>query len=304
MNKKIVLYFIFALLASLLIIYNVYGLINTTNPNADANLVARNIETTAKLILNGYLGALFGFKFLGNVSWLIIPFFVIYLILIKPIFNASQKTFIILFILAFGLIAIKGFFNPRYQLTLLPILIYLVFYLNWSIFEHLNQKVLRYVSSFFLLLFIFFNFYIEVFGARFQKKLQTVIKTEDITTNTFLNDSLYVEDVLVYIENMETDDYFLINNLPDFYYYTNKKGHYYWCGDDYFYSATGKVNLFNLQSEEDAKKFLEKINCSYIYTYKPYTNYNNFFDTFIEKNCKLLVHDELKLLYEIKSHEE
>lgn len=305
MNKKIILYIVLALIISIVIVYYNYIIINSITPNADTNLAARNIETTAKLILNGYLGSLFGFKFLGNINWLIIPLFIIYMKLIKPIFTASKKAFILLFILAFGLIAAKGFFNPRYQLTLLPVLIYLVFYFNWCIFEHLNQKILRYVSSIFILLFVFFNFYIEVFGTRFQEKLQTVIKTENKPIMNEEQDDLYVEDVLVYIENMKTNRYFLINNLPDFYYQTNKKGHYYWCGDDTFYSATGKQSIFNNQSDSDAKEFLlKKMNCKYIYTYKPYANYNNHFDTFIEKNCKLLVRDELKLLYEIIPDEE
>jgi len=292
----------------------VYHEIQKTFPDADTNMAARNIESTAKLILNGYLGVFFGFRYLGNINWLVIPLAFIYFQISKPKLEKKHWAMVFFFALSFGLIAAKGFFNPRYQLTLLPFLVLFVFYLTWNIFEKLGNNKLKYLSSTILVVFIFYNFNNEVFGERFSKKLKSVFEKESIETpsntiensiadfeNIYADFDLEVDDVLEYIEKMDSKQYFLVNNLPDFYYKTSKKGHYYWCGDDDFYSSEGKKKIFTDRTNLESLEYLKEINCEYIYTYGSYTNYNKSFDDFVAQNCELIAKDsENKLLYRIR----
>jgi hypothetical protein len=311
MNKKIYIYFSSFVILAIAIIALVYSEIEKVIPNADTNLAARNIESTTKLILNGYLGVFFGFKYLGNISWLVFPLGIIYYQICQPKLERKHWAMLFFFTISFLLIAAKGFFNPRYQLTLLPFLVFFVFYFLWNIFEKLENKPLKYIGSFIIIIIVFTNFYKEVLGERFTKKLKSVFDKENIE-NQIINDDIknesfedlhqdiFVEDVLIFMEEMDYSDYFLVNNLPDFYYKTSKKGHYYWCGDDDFYSSEGKKKIFTDKSSEEILKYFKEINCDYIYTYESYVNYNKVFDEFLIQNCELIAKDkENKLLYQI-----
>lgn len=131
MTFRVLAFLCFYVLVSLL----VYWLIDTVDPRiTDANLIARGIETPAKLWLNGYLGLFFAFGYLGNINWLALPVLFYLLFTIRKREN-WQQALIVFFVLAVLLVGVKGYFNRRYALTLLPITLSLVVYSVWLISE-------------------------------------------------------------------------------------------------------------------------------------------------------------------------
>lgn len=307
--KKKYFYLIAGILFCTGITILVYYYIRQTIPHADTNLAARGIETTSKLFLNGYLGILFGFKYSGNINWLIIVLSLVYLKLygIKSI-KKADVAFGVFLVLSFGLISIKGFFNPRYQYTLTLLFVFLVNFLVWKMFHKSDFKIMK-IMVVYLFLLVGFNFYLEAVSERFQREFEKIFgdkqkvmkKKKNKSDNVRPPDVLFVNNLLSTIDTMKTENYFLVNNLPDFYYYTHKKGHYYWCGDDNYYSKTGNKKLFNKKDINDIRKTLvDSMNCQYIYTYKGYFNYNPKFDEFIKKCCKLIIYDkDDRMVYQI-----
>ena len=137
------------LLVYLLVSVLVYALIDYVDPTvSDANLIARGIETPAKLWLNGYLGLFFAFGYLGNINWLALPVLIYLLITLRKREN-WQQALIVFFVMAVFLVGVKGYFNRRYALTLLPVTISLVVYSFWLIAE--KYRLLPYMR---LVLFV------------------------------------------------------------------------------------------------------------------------------------------------------
>lgn len=301
--------FISFLIFILLIEYGVYYFLNQQIQDADVNLKAREIETSAKLFLNGYFGALFGFKYSGNINWLIVPIFVLYIIKERFILSRGAWMLFVFLLLCLLLIGVKGFFNPRYQYTIVPTIICLMLILLWDMREYIG------ITRFKILLVVLislscFNIFKELFGERVKEKIKMlfgnhlnrashVVQTTVPSDSSSCNNILMTNNLLSYIESMAVESFFLVNNLPDFYYYTNKKGYYYWCGNDEYYSEEGIKPLFN-QDMEKVYYQLKKMNCKYIYTYKLYFGYNKNFDLFIRKCCILIAEDrDNRVLYKI-----
>lgn len=296
-NKRAYILYLISCIIAALVIFITYYVTGKTLPNADTNLSARNIETPAKLLLNGYLGPLFGFKYLGSINWLIIPLFVIYLIYFKPALLKKHYALIVFFFLAFILIALKGFFNPRYAFTLLAFILFFVFYFLWKIHEIPQLKKMKYFSVALMFLFIVINFLKSTNTSRFNEKRKAILEQKNETETQNISANIFDT-----INKFHNDAAFLVNNLPDFYYNTNKKGFYYWCGDDHYYSPKGRMLLFGKMNTEEILSFLKEKNCIYIYTHKTYENYNKTFDEFIKNHCVLIAEDiEKRMLYMINS---
>ena len=299
-------YIIFLVVAivTVLFIWFMYGLLSEVTPGADLNLQARKIETPTKLILNGYLGAFFAFNYLGNINWLLIPLALIYYFGAKPKITRIHVAFIFLIAFALILIGLKGFFNPRYAFTLLPLFVFLVFELTWKTSKLLNTPTLRYASLVFLIGLIGWNFYREVFSIRFTEKVSEIL-AEDKDIPTKNSNDVEVADVMEYVNEMKTSDIFLVDNAPEFYYHTSKKGHYYWNGDDFLYMKNGRSKLMEGKSLTEISDTLKNdLGCKYIFSYSTYRGYNLRFDEFLSKKCKLIASDkDYRQLYMIIVHE-
>jgi len=119
----------------------------------DINLIYRRIETPSKFLLNGYLGHFFNFKYLGNLNWLFIPL-ALYATLKLKYFNENWKKAVALaYLLSLLLISLKGYFNSRYQLTLLTITLPSTLFFIWLYLKE-NQLLNYKFRVFFFLLFL------------------------------------------------------------------------------------------------------------------------------------------------------
>lgn len=106
----------------------------------------REIGTNKDLWLNGYLGIFFRFKMFGILNWLAIPLLIYFLVTI-----GKRKRWEIALALALILscifISIQGYMNFRYQLTLFPALITIIFLFGWKVLGEQDRKVVITVLS-------------------------------------------------------------------------------------------------------------------------------------------------------------
>lgn len=298
MKVKSYIIFLVVTLLSILFIGYIYDILSAVTPNGDLNLTARKIETPIKLWLNGYLGAFFAFNYLGNINWLIIPLALTYYIIAKPTLRREHFAFIGLISVALLLIGLKGYFNPRYAFTLLPLFVFLVFDLTWKMAGLSQSKILQYTSIVVLIGLVGWNFYRETFSIRFKEKVTEIVEEAPIVIEKNTSE---VEDVMEYLNAMKTTNYFLVDNAPEFYYHTSKKGRYYWNGDDFLYTEDGRSQLMEGKSfKEITAKLTKELDCKYIFSYSTYRGYNERFDDYLNSECKMIASDDkYRELYQI-----
>tara|TARA_R110001592_G_scaffold140281_7_gene361196 strand:+ start:460 stop:1377 length:918 start_codon:yes stop_codon:yes gene_type:complete len=291
-------------------------------------MVHRGIETTDKLILNGFLGHFFRFSFFSILNLLIIPLLVIDIISFKKK-EQWQKAFLFLYVSILSLISIKGFFNPRYSLTLYPISCIYIIISTYTLIERKSYKHFKTLVPILMVIIV---------GGLFSKKIYI-----QINKNTFFKDFLFSQtynsdkngpliaaknsekpicksvyeaivennypqyrfnpkfynpypkyseiDIFNKINELSKTDSKLIlnNNLPAIYYYTNANSVYYWSGDDLVFNGNGRFPLFKNRTNQEVKLFLtDSLNVGYIYTYEPYNKYYPNFSSFLKEECKLI----------------
>lgn len=299
MKKRVLVYTIVFFAAVCLINFLVYKILTQKIEGADLNLESRGIETPIKLLLNGYLGLFFRFGMLGDINWIVLPAFAVFLVTLKPKFTREQKAMLTVLVFSFLLIALKGFFNSRYQYTLLPFTLFFLFLFTWKIYTYFgNPYYLREIVLVFLLGLVMQFTYYTLFGSRAQEHIDRIFGEHKVETS---QEYKSVDDIHPYIDSLPTTSSFLVNNYPNFYYYTHKKGHYYWCLDDFLYTRKGIRKLFEKRDNAAVKTLLrDSLNCRYIYTVKSYNDFSDRFKTFLKEECTLLVQDrENTQLYQL-----
>jgi hypothetical protein len=284
----------------------VYYITGQKDLNADPNLQDRNIETAGKLWLNGYLGTLFHFRFLGNINWLILPLAWIYR---KQILASRVLLCLSAFmVLSLILIGLKGYFNPRYQFTLLPLIVMIIVAGIWQLptirpdWISLRQPILI-----LLLLACMGNMFLILGGERairnFNRVLGDKSKGPVQVTESLPECVAYVKELHLCLDSLlAPGEKVLVNNLPEVYYYTKAFGHYYWCGSDLLYGREGPALLFKNRSPEQARSYIvDTLGCSWVYTFKSYNRYNPAFETFLKEDCEQRYSDyDFTELYRIR----
>ncbi|MCO6499785.1 MAG: hypothetical protein J5I47_05335 [Vicingus serpentipes] len=306
----------------------IYTILTREIVDADINMVHREIETTDKLIFNGFLGQFFRMKHFGVLNLLIIPF------LIKDVLNYKkqkqwEKAFLFLYLTILALIGIKGFFNPRYSLTIFPVSTVYLFYSIWSLTHSSTLKSYTKSVPYFLLFISIFYFSKEIFLLKFNDSFYkehltnqkysginngTKIKWKQSKTSSLkalkmaiINSHLpdYKHNSKFYLDypkysqlkifdfikenHLKNEKRIMTNNLPSIYYYTNVNALYYWSGDDLIFDNNGQYPLFKNRNNQEVKRFLtDSMNVGYIYTYEPYNKYFDEFHSFLEEECDLI----------------
>ena len=339
-----------ALVLFVCLIFNIYFILDYVDPSiTDQNMIARGIETPIKMILNGYLGHFFAFSYLGNLNWLMLPILLYFLVTIKQRTRWEIALFAF-YLIAIALICVKGYFNRRYAVTLLPVTLTIVVYYLWEAMKFLRfLKLFKYIV-FFILIVIFYNdikyvFHLgkpkitiaekihEPLSYRLKMKIIKSYHSIDSITNlafekpqnipiyTFYffknivvsnfyliyNRTLYFKskpnEMIAYINQlkMNKEDRILNNNLPLQYYYTNKRGLYYWCEDDDYYTPKGKSKLLaKYQGAQLSKHLLNDLRCKYIFSFDVYNLYNMDWFNYLNNYCTVVFCDDSGyLLYKI-----
>jgi hypothetical protein len=295
--------------ALLVVLYNIQ--IRVDESVADINLIYRRIETPAKLLLNGYLGHFFNFKYLGNLNWLIIPFG-LYAVFKLHFFDAPWKKAIALsYLLALLLISVKGYFNSRYQITLMPLTLPIALLFLWLYIQENNLVKFKFRIFLTLVAMVMVNNFVGVIfmqqktGNRVTEGkagllynlthlVETLSKIEHKSKTT-------AYPVIDFIRALPKEDKILVNNLPMLYYYTNKIGTYYWCGDDTYYSDKGRSLLMENRNIDQMRQFInDTLGCKYLLSTDYYNQHSEKFNEFVHSYCKPVFMDNGEfVMYEI-----
>ncbi len=301
MSNKVKLYlYIFLSLVFICVVYFFQTQVDETV--TDVNLIHRRIETPIKFWMNGYLGHFFNFKYLGSINWLLIPLALFAFLKLKYFNQEWKKAIALAYILSLFLISVKGFFNARYQLTLLPITLSALLYFLWLYLEHQDLHTFK---KFVLILIVGLVFSNDVFGLLFLRESSQSILQQDRQglVERIVN---YIDSIpakIAYYENksrtpaypvidfirkdLPADAHFLVNNLPMLYYYSNKKGIYYWCGDDTYYSENGRSRIMENRSIDEMMLFIkDTLKCDYLLSTPSYNKYDPKFEEFTKAYCK------------------
>lgn len=327
-TKKTSLILIGLTLLFLLLSHLISAILMREVPGADFNLVYRQIETTDKLIFNGFFGHFFRFKTFGIINLLIIPFLFRDLLRYRKL-KQWQKAFLFLYVSILILIGVKGFFNPRYTLTIFPVS---VVYLVYSFWNYLQIEKRKKYAKFLPFLLAFLAVY--GFGKEFiRSRYETNFSEEHLESQTYLGDKnganiqlqkvhihpfRAMKDALFYqnlphykynptfyanypnISERKIFDFIaenhksgskriLTNNLPAVYYYTDANALYYWSGDDLIFDDQGERPLLKNRTNEEVRLYLrDTMNVGYIYTYEPYNKYDDQFYRFLQDECELM----------------
>jgi len=280
LKKNIWLVLISILLVDFVLIYfqNFY---NYSSNNID--YVNRGIESNFKIITNGYLGIFFNVKYFGLFSWLIIPIGIYY--------SKKNKYYFFLFIL-FLIIALiigfLGYINFRYAYTFtIPIQLIIAYFLfSNNLFSDKN----------FTLVFVFlylahFVFFVSIdMIPKYYNRIQSNLNT---TSNK--------KSIYKYIdENIKSDSVFLVNNIPQFYYYTKRFGYFYWCKDDELFTNDKRIKLFNTQNLNSVHKELKQLKVNYIFSDTLFNMYSSSFHKYLRNYTKPIYRQERLVVYQLK----
>jgi hypothetical protein len=295
--------------ALLLVLY--YIQIHIDERVTDINLIYRRIETPTKLLLNGYLGHFFNFKYLGNLNWLIIPFGIYAVVKLHFFDTPWKKALGLSYLMALLLISVKGYFNARYQLTLMPLTLpTAVLFISLYIHENnLTKYKFHIVLSLFLLIIINTAIGFLFMQQKTEKtvsegkggimyKLMLPFKALSKIENKQKSTAYPVID---FIRSLPNKEKILVNNLPMLYYYTNKSGTYYWCGDDTYYTDKGRSLLMENRNIDQMRQFInDTLGCKYLLSSDYYNQHSEKFNEFVHCYCKPVFMDNGEfVMYEI-----
>jgi len=251
------------------------------------------IETPAKKMLNGYLGVFFRFKYLGNLNWLAVP-------LVFWFFWGTgrvpkerwQYALVTVWFLTFLFIAFKGYYNSRYQLTLLPFTLVVILLMLWEIVKH-QKRYIKILSFGLLFLTALFN----VVHYADQYKFFTDLKIKRSTAH-------FPEQLINFLNSRpdigQKRSQVLVFNQPLYYYHTEKQG------IDYQNPYNLRMFLQLLRKEGSSRKmntlFRKKHKTKYILiSWTAESQYKDRMMTeFLNTQCKLLFNDNGYKLYKIR----
>lgn len=289
-----------------------YILLTPDAQSTDLNLIGRQIDTPLKLWLNGYLGVFFNFKFMGPLTYLLLPcLFVFFLNLKKK--DRWEIALIGLYLFAVLLIGIKGYFNFRYRFTLFPASILLLFYFTWKTFQEQRLTPYRNYAVLFLLFLTIINtciFYSDKMEALANKLgLKVSRPFQQTVKGTTMEQSVDYFAIIDSIKAMNTQDGFLVNNLPMFYYYTNNHGVYFLAELDLIYSKNGPESLLEkYQNEALSQHIIQQLHCRYIFSTYQYNALTPEFDQYLKNHCTELFKTQNNgidyAVYEIKDRQQ
>ena len=101
-------------------------------------------------------------------------------------------------------------------------------------------------------------------------------------------------------EDIKSDSVFLVNNIPQFYYYTKRFGYFYWCKDDELFANKKRINLFSTQNLNSAHKVLKELKVNYIFSDTLFDMYSSSFHTYLKNYTKPIFRQERLVVYQLK----
>jgi len=259
-------------------------------------LFERGIGSPLLKVLNGYLGSFFGLRYLGNTACWALPGMIFLALRWRQL--APWERGVLLFLtLAVLIIGVAGGFNYRYAMTLLPALLVLVFLLLERGMAGagiaFGARTIIHVS---LVLATLFNTWLSI-------ELSQRMALEDPVDRARMDDDapFYTKfdtgprnlDEWLTASGVGPEDTVLVNNLPVYFYATDRPGLYYWCGADQYFGPAGEEPLFRTRKDDGVAAYLSgTLHTHYIFSDRNLSRYEPRFERFLETHCTLIATDD------------
>lgn len=259
-------------------------------------LFERGIGSPLLKVLNGYLGSFFGLRYLGNTACWALPGLVVLALRWRRLAPWERGTMLFLS-LAVVIIGGAGGFNYRYAMTLLPALLVLVFLL-------LERGMVgagvpfsgRTIVHVLLVLATLANSWLSI-------ELSQRMALEDPVDRARMEDErpFYTKfdtgpknlEQWFTSAGVERHDRVLVNNLPVYFYLTDRPGLYYWCGADQYFGPKGEEPIFRTRADDAVVSYLaDSLGTRYIFSDRNLSRYDPRFERFLETHCTLIAADD------------
>lgn len=279
----------------------------------------RGINSPLKAVLNGYLGQIFRFNLLGIYNWLIFLIFGYFCLSIRKR-TLWEKALFFNYTVFFVIIAIKGFANYRYAVTLLPITQFLIIYYIAEIFRRMALNNSRVNAVFAAATGIAFIYWVYVMVGSARDLVNRQLWFMDIAKpadgcpaggrlKDRRADAVIAESNMPKLSDEAMAEYIKALDLPKgrkllgfaadyFYYYADKPIIYYW--DDNLYTKKGFVRLIAKREDPAITQMLKtEYGCDYIIFNKKFSGWYNRFEEYINKNTRVVFETANYKLYKI-----
>ncbi|MBK8338667.1 MAG: hypothetical protein IPK99_00985 [Flavobacteriales bacterium] len=257
----------------------------------DPDDFGRGIGSPLLLWVNGYLGVFLHLRYLGTTGALAIP------LLFFGLWHWRHLAPWLRGLLAFTLIAVAviggfGGFNYGYALTLQPLLVVAVVAAGWQLFT--GRERVYFLAS--LALVSVVNTVLAMEHRQRIWKASSTFSSPDTGAGD-LRDRLASgpEDLDAMLRRCGVGprDTVLVNNVPVWYYDTDRFGIYYWCGSDQLFMGGGKTALFGGRTDHQAHSYLlDSLHCRYVFSTVEYAGYDARFDSLLARDADLLEMDK------------
>jgi hypothetical protein len=288
-----------AVLLSILLLHLVYTTIDKKHPTKTQTQkeYLGDIETPWKKWLNGHLGVFFGFKQLGSINWLTIPL-LIWFFTTKKIKKRERWQWALLFVwlLTLVFIGIKGYYNPRYQLTLFPFTSAMVLFLSWKFLEN-KDKAIKILGFSFVTLVCLFNIYhyIDLYKTYWELRVSVKNPHFPYQLTDYLNSAKDISD----------KSKVLTINQPIFYYHIPRKGVDYVSPGAIGAWVEFKKKTSTVHTRNRLYQLLKKkLKVGYILLNTVYRRFHRStaFEEFLHCECKPIIKEKGWLLYRLKDN--
>lgn len=257
----------------------------------DPDVFTRGIGTPLLLWMNGYLGVFLNLRYMGPATVLGLPFAVAALVRWKDLLP-WQRGLLAFTVLAVVVIGVFGGFNYRYAFTLQPLLSLVVVAVAW------RMMTVRWRMPFLIALAVV-TVLNTALSLEHRQRVWRAVPTYSSpdTREGSLKERLDsgpqdLEDWL-HAHGVTVTDTVLVNNLPIWYYVTQRPGIYYWCGSDQLFLADGKPFLFKDRSDEEVWLHMrDSLHCRHVFSTAEYNEYDQRFKAFLDSHAVLLAKDD------------
>lgn len=257
----------------------------------DPDDFSRGIGTPLLLWLNGYLGVFLNLRFLGPATVMGLPLALVALWRWKQL-QPWQRGLLAFTLLAVAVIGAFGGFNYRYAFTLQPLLTVAVVASAWQ----LLSPRMRMPFTVALALVTVLN---TAMALEHRQRVWRAVPTYSSpdTRKGTMKERLDSgpRDLEAWLSKFGVvpTDTVLVNNLPIWYYVTQRPGIYYWCGSDQLFLADGKPFLFKDRTDEEVWRHLRnELHCRHVFSTAEYNRYDPRFAEFLERHAVLLAQDD------------
>lgn len=283
-------------LGSLLFSAVYFHVLMPVKATGDVALFGRGIGSPLLKFVNGYLGAYFNLRYLGNTVCWALPA-VVFLFLRWRLLEPWHRGVALFLTLAALLIGVAGGFNYRYAFTLSPALIALTMLVTDEGMKRsaLSIRQRSWVHIVFALLTVVNTKMAIDHSSRVVEANPIAHVEEDEDKPFFKKFNTAPDDLDGWFSAMGVPptERMLVNNLPLYYFRTQRPGAYYWCGADQYFGPDGEEGIFRGRTDDEVVRFLAdtmRIRC--IFSDRYLSHYDPRFEAFLEQHCTLLAQDD------------